>query len=142
MLKQLIGVILVVSWVCVATAAHAGRTYPGQWWLLPEVSHKLALTEQQKQQLDSLFKTNRSKLMALRDTLRQQRLTLEKAMEQEPLDVKQATEHFKELEAARSQLAQERFRYILQVRQIIGPKAFQQLRAFFRQWHHQRESAR
>ena len=136
MWKQWLGVTLVVSFVCMAATAQAGRMYPGQWWRLPEVSQKLALTDQQKQQLDTLFNTNRSRLMALRDTVRLQRRGLEQVMEQEPLDAQQARAHFQKLETARSALAAERFEYILQVRQIIGPKAFQQLRIFFHQWHH------
>ncbi len=135
MLRKLLGVTLVVSWICAAAGAHAEKTYPGQWWRLPNVSQQLALTDQQKQRLDVLFNTNRSKLIALRNTVRQQRLELEKAMEGEPLDVKQAKEHFEKLEAARSDLASERFQYIVQVRQILGAKAFQQLKAFFHHWH-------
>lgn len=136
MWKQLFGVTLVVSCVCMATAAHARRMYPGQWWRLPEVSQQLALTDQQKQQLDTLFNANRSRLMALRDTVRQQRHGLEQIMEQEPLDAQQARALFHKLDAARSALAAERFEYILQVRRIIGAKAFQQLRTFFHRWHH------
>ena len=54
-------------------------------------------------------------------------------MEAEPLDEKAVNRQFARLEKARSQLASERSRFLVEVRKILGHNRFQRLKQIYRQ---------
>lgn len=104
---------------------------PGRWWRLPLVSQRLDLTEDHKRRLDDLFVQNRRKLIDLKSGLERDRLDLEALVDRDPLDENAVMAGFKRLEAARSALAVEKFRYFLEVRKILGVDRFRRLEALY-----------
>jgi hypothetical protein len=119
--------VAVVSFFPVVSRA-AVDSPAGRWWRLPRVAAQLNLSEQEKQQLDSLYLENRKKLIDLKSSLERERLVLEDIMDYEPLNEQQAFEQFRKLNKARSILVEERFRYFLEVRKIIGSDRFKKLK--------------
>lgn len=129
MLKNKLVWILVAVISFFPVVSRAAEDSPaGRWWRLPRVAEQLNLSEQEKQQLDSLYLENRKKLIDLKSSLERERLVLEDIMDYEPLSEQQAFEQFRKLNKVRSILVEERFRYFLEVRKIIGSDRFQKLK--------------
>jgi len=139
--KKLCGILLFILIFFTSTAF--GQKMPsGKWWRSPKASEKLNLSDEEKNQLDEKFLESRRKLIDLKAVVEKERLELDALMDKEPLNERSVMERFKKLEAARANLATERFGFILKVRKIIGFERFQQLKtAFkgFRQKRHQRD---
>lgn len=110
----------------------ADHQFPGKWWYMPEFSENLKISEEQEQQLDALYLENRRKLIELKSDLQKEKLELANLVEQEPLNETAVMEAFQKLDSVRSRLSEEKFRYILGVRKILGQKKFQELQATFK----------
>ncbi len=124
---------LMFLWVAAPSDSRADRLPPGKWWQMPQVSEKLNLSPEQKKTLDELFTNNRSKLSDLRSDLKKGRSELESAMAKDPLDEAAVMEQFKKLEATRTNIATERFQFILQVRKLLGAERFQTLKTLIKE---------
>ncbi|OEU52119.1 MAG: hypothetical protein BA872_06355 [Desulfobacterales bacterium C00003060] len=131
MLKKILGGILVVIWVFSPLVSIGQDIPPGKWWLMPRVSERLDLTNEEKRDLDDLFVNSRRKLIDLKGALERERFELENLIEKETLDETAVMDRFKNLEKARSNLAGERFRFLLQARKILGFERYQRLKNLF-----------
>jgi hypothetical protein len=90
------------------------------------------MSDEEKSKLDDKFFESRLKLVDLKSAVEKERLQLDKLMESETLNEKTVTEQFKKLESARANLSAERFRFVLEVRKILGFERFLQLNTTFR----------
>ncbi|MCD6571566.1 MAG: periplasmic heavy metal sensor [Deltaproteobacteria bacterium] len=135
----LIGITILI-WVISPAISFAEKTPPGKWWRIPRVSEHLNLSDQEKRELDKLYVDNRRKLIELKSILERERFELENLLEQETLDEAAVMEQFKKLEGARANLAIERFRFLLQVRKIIGFERFQRLKMLSRKFRSEKMS--
>jgi hypothetical protein len=133
-----IGLLLFI-WVVLPANSLAQDVPSGKWWRLPRVAERLSLTDDEKGQLESLFVDNRRKLIDLKAGLERERFELENLLEGEELDEAVVMEQFKRLEGARTNLAREHFRFLLEVRKIVGFERFQSLKTFYRLWRQERE---
>jgi Spy/CpxP family protein refolding chaperone len=133
MLKRILGGVLVVIWCLVPVVSSAQELAPGRWWRLPRVAKHLDLSSEEKERLDDLFVHSRRKLIDLKSAVERERFDLENLLEKEQLDEKAVMEQFKRLEKARSDLANERFRTLLEMRKTLGFERYQQLKALFRE---------
>jgi Spy/CpxP family protein refolding chaperone len=132
MLKKTICTLLVLGWLApTIVSAQEAPFGPGRWWRLPQVSQRLDLTEEHRRRLDDLFFQNRRKLIDLRSRLERDRLDLETLMDREPIDEGGVMAQVKRLQATRSELAIEKFRYFLEVRKILGVERFRRLEALY-----------
>ena len=138
MLKKVFISILLLVLMSAPAISSAQKMPPGKWWRMPQLSAELNLTEEQKNQLDKLHLNNRRNLIDLKSTVERERLELGNIIDQQDLDETAAVQQFKKLEAARANLATERFNYFLQVRKTIGYERFQNLKTHFREFRHQR----
>ncbi|NIO05765.1 MAG: periplasmic heavy metal sensor [Proteobacteria bacterium] len=103
------------------------------------MTEQLNLNDEEKGALDELFLDNRRKLIDLKGTMERERLELENVFEKESLDEPAVMAQFKRLEDARANLATERFRFVIEVRKMIGYDRFQSLKAFFTRLCRERE---
>jgi Spy/CpxP family protein refolding chaperone len=121
-----------------------GKDMPsGKWWHIPRVVKQLNLDETQIAQLDDAFYKSRLNLIQLKSNLEREQLELERLIENKTLDENAALEQYQKLEQARVKLGVERFRFVLQIRKIVGYERFQELMAFKRlrhQWQHAPQS--
>jgi Spy/CpxP family protein refolding chaperone len=111
---------------------------PGKWWHVPRLEKQLALSSEEITNLDDLFVNSRRKLIDLKSALQKERFELENLLEKESVDETAVTQQFKKLEKARSNLASERFRFLLEVRKILGLERYQRLRNSFREMRQKR----
>ena len=140
MLRKILGVILVVIWVFAPLVSIAQEIPPGKWWLIPRLSNQLELSNEEKRDLDDLFVNSRRKLIDLKGALERERFELENLLEKETLNEMAVMEQFEKLEKARSDLAGERFRFLLQARKILGFERYQRLKSLFREFRERRHA--
>ena len=112
----------------------------GKWWQLPQVSKELNLKHDEKKELEDLFVENRRKLIGLKGDVERARLDLDVLLDKTPLDDDAVKKQYNLLERARENLARERFRFLLEVRRMLGPDRFGRLKGMFRQLKTQRRT--
>lgn len=105
--------------------------YPGQWWRMPQAAETLNLTDKQKLQLDDLYHADRKNLNQLKDSIENERDRFSAILEEEPLNEAAVMAQFRKLEEARTTLAAEKVRYIIEVRKLLGPQRFQRLKTYY-----------
>jgi Spy/CpxP family protein refolding chaperone len=125
MIKRLL--ILALLMGVAAPWAHAQESYKGRWWRLPAVAEKMQLTETEIRQLDNAFEAARDPMIELKGRVEIEQKKLRALMEQSTLDEKAVLSQHRKQEAARTQLADARFAFLMQVRKIIGPDRFNKL---------------
>ncbi len=131
--------LLLLLWLVLPAATLAQDMPSGKWWRIPRVAEQLNLSDEEKGALDELFLDSRRKLIDLKGAVERERLELEIVFEKESLDEPAVMERFKRLEDARANLATERFRFVLEVRKMIGYDRFQSLKTFFTRLRRGRE---
>jgi len=136
--------ILVVAgllFVLGAGDALAQERLAGQWWYIPEVAAQMKLTKQEQEKLDELYLANRRNLIDQRARMEKERLALEESLEAEPLNEAKIVEQFKRVEMMRSNLADMRFRYYLNLRKILGAERYKQFMQSRQNYRHVDRSA-
>jgi len=120
-----------------------GMNFPHyKFWQLPEVSEKLKLTAEEKSQLESLFFQNKGQMIDLRSMMEKESLNLEQLMSSKALDESAVMNQFKKVQDALTQLGMERFKFVLEVRKILGPDRFEELRGIFKETRMNRQGGR
>ncbi len=131
--KAIVGVVIFVFLSPVYSAFAQGAP-AGRWWRRPKIAKALNLSETEKQRLDDLFVKSRRKLIRLRNRVEEERFELENLIDEETLDRAAILTQFHNLDKARSELAEERFMFLLGVREILGYDRFQRLKEFYRRF--------
>jgi Spy/CpxP family protein refolding chaperone len=133
MFRRVLSCMLLLLFVCLTGTALGQVMLPGKWWRVPQISERLDLSADEKTQIEDLFFQNRRKLLQYKRTLEQEQVALEAMLDRTPLNEATVAEKLKDLEEARTNLATERFRFILEVRKILGLERFQRLKAICRE---------
>jgi len=138
MLKKMLTGVLFMVLIGIPLLAAAQDRPAGKWWRLPRVSKELHLRGDEKNELDDLFIENRRKLIDLKSELERARLDLDALLDKGSLNDDAVQRQYDRLEQARENLARERFRFLLEVRRILGPERFDRLKRMYRQFRVQR----
>jgi Spy/CpxP family protein refolding chaperone len=108
-----------------------GKDMPhGKWWHSPRASKELNLSDEEKSKLDKQFVESRRKMIDLKGSVEREQFELENLLESESLDKAAVMEQFKRLEKARTDLAAERFNFVMYVRETLGFERFQRIKMF------------
>jgi len=100
---------------------------PGRWWMQPDLATQLSLSKKEKKALDNLFSRNRIALIDLRSSLEKERLEMQDILERDPLDEAALFAQQRRVQEKRQKLSDERFKYLLGVRKILGADRFRTL---------------
>ena len=112
-----------------------GQDIPaGKWWYNPKVVQNLNLTQNEIRQLDQLYVDSYRRLIELKNTVEREQFELDTLVSKKTVDDAKVREQFKRLESARTDLADERLRFVIGVREIIGANRFQQLKTSYKKW--------
>ena len=130
-LKGMLMVVPVLLWIFMPMDSLGARMPLSKWWRMPRVAEQLNLNGREKEQLDDLFIQSRRKLIDLRSAVEKERLELGILMDKEKLDEDAVLRQFKKLGQVRANLVSERFRFLLEVRKILGAERFQSLKTLF-----------
>ncbi len=111
-----------------------GLTIPGgKWWRMPKAAKKLELTKAEQKKLDRMFIQNRRRMIDLKRDAAKEKLELEDILDKENFNESACMGRFKKLMDASTELTIERFRFLVEVRNLLGIKRFQLLKANFRE---------
>lgn len=122
----LIIVLILASW------ALAQPMPSGKWWKDPGIAKALDLTSRDVQQLDNLFVQSRRRMIELKNQVEKEQFEYQTLIESKNLDEKAVNRQLQKLEKARSDLNEERSRFVLGVRKILGHTRFQRLQQIYR----------
>ena len=141
MLKKLAPLFLVLCLMLpLAPAAFAQHEYSGKWWNRPLVAQKLALTDEEKAKLDEIYIQSERIRIDLKSEVARQRFELTQVMENADAGEQDILARYKTLEKAQDDLAAERFRFLMEVRTLIGVERFRDLSAMFEEARKNRTS--
>ena len=130
MLKRLLilmTAVLLSASPCPAQQQDGPEIPPGRWWRIPAVTARIGLTPDEISRLDLAFNETSRKLIRLKGEVEAEQFELRTIVERPDLDTEAAMEQNRKLEAARGKLAEERFRFFLTIREIVGYDRFTQL---------------
>jgi Spy/CpxP family protein refolding chaperone len=112
-----------------------GQDIPsGKWWYNQKVVQNLNLTQNEIRQLDQLYVDSYRRLIELKNAVEREQFELDTLVSKKTVDDAKVREQFKRLESARTDLADERLRFVIGVREIIGANRFQQLKTSYKKW--------
>ncbi len=112
----------------------AGMKLPaGKWWRIPRIVQANNITPEEQSQLDSLYVQNRRKMIDLKSVLEKELLELELVFDETSFDADACMDRYRKVQNARTTLALERFKFVVEVRKLLGFERFQQLKERYRQ---------
>ncbi len=118
---------------------HQGMHY-FKWWQSQELSKDLGITAGEKQSLDDLFVKNRNTLIDLKSSLMKARFKLHDMLEKDTADETSMLAQNKVVEEDRLKISNERIKYMLGMRKILGPDRFHRLMTTFHEMRGKRHS--
>ena len=114
------------------TAVEAEEERPtGRWWHNSQVAKFLKLTDGDIDQLEKAFEASRLRMIDLKSKVEAEQFKLQSLVDKPEIDETAIKNQHRNLEAARSALAEEQLDFYVDVRKIIGYdrfKEFQKLR--------------
>jgi len=112
--------------VVIGGSALAGDTR-GRWWHVEEIAGQLQLSADEIQRLDAAYEAARIRMIEIRSQVEIERVKLRSLMEQPNFDENEVMAQHQNQETARRRLSEERFKFLLEVRKIVGHDRFVQL---------------
>lgn len=106
----------------------SGDLPPGRWWADPSVVQQLSLTSDQQKQIETVFQTNREKLIDLNASLQKAELALEPLMDADPPDQAKALPLIDRVAEARAELEKANARMLLGFRAVLSKDQWTRLR--------------
>ena len=139
MLRKTLSAVVLVAMMSMPVITMGMQNVPhGKWWQNPEVSGQMDLTKEEIGNLDKAYLDNRRNLIDLKGKLEKECLELEALFESKELNETEVMKRFGQMENARAQLSAERFRFLLEVRKVIGLERYRTLKTIFDKFRQER----
>lgn len=100
----------------------------GKWWRMPRLAEKIALTDDEKKTLDAMNIEKRRKMIDLTSQIAKEKLELEVLLDADKFDPEACMNRFKNVQDASAATAMERFKFLVEVRQLLGVDRFRELK--------------
>ncbi len=110
-----------------AVPAHGDRGSRGRWWNTPQIAETLQLTESEIQKLDEMYDDATARMIELRGQLKVAKLQLRMLLGRPDFDITEVVIQRQKEKQLYSQIADERFGFLLKTRKLIGHERFNQL---------------
>ena len=138
-LKRTLGMTAVILTVLAMTGpATANGSSKWRWWHNEEIITQLKLTPEETKALDEAYVDARRRMLEVKGRVEAERFKLEEMMSRPEINVAALREQNRQMEAARTELAEVRFDFLLKSREILGYERFQKLTEIQRQWREER----
>lgn len=102
-----------------------------KWWQNPEIAKRLALTEAEKTTLNNLYVEKMKNMIDDKAGQQKNLLLMQQLFEAENFDDTRALSMFKEHQDLITAVATEQFKFIIEVRKLIGVNRFKELKSVF-----------
>jgi Spy/CpxP family protein refolding chaperone len=110
-----------------------------RWWQNDHIITQLNLTADEIKELDGAYVASRQRMIEYKGRVDAERFKLEEMLSRPDLDEAAVREQNRKMESARSDLAEERFDFLLKSREILGYERFQKLIEIQRKWREERK---
>ncbi|CAN2039209.1 Periplasmic heavy metal sensor [Candidatus Magnetomoraceae bacterium gMMP-15] len=100
----------------------------GKWWRMPEIAEQLKLTDAEQIKLDDLFIKSRKSMIDLKADMAKKHLDLQAVVDAKNFNESATMNQFNNLQTVRTKLSSERFKFMIEVRKLLGNDRFQQLK--------------
>ena len=131
MLKRVLPIVFLLTAVFACGDVFSQETVIGKWWHNPMITRRVNLELGERKLLDEKFLETQRRLIALKNGVEREQFELETLIEKEALNEDAVMAQFRRLEKARQDLSSERFRFLLEVRKIMGLQRFQAIKTAF-----------
>jgi Spy/CpxP family protein refolding chaperone len=132
MMKKNMWFILLAISVFLPSALMAQEMMHGKWWMNKTLTDELQLSDTERNTLEEKYMESRRKMIDLKSEVEKQQLELDLLLDQPDANKEQIIAQYDLLENARSQLSKERFRLLIEMRDILGTERYQSLREKYR----------
>jgi len=109
-----------------------------RWWQNDDIITQLNLTADEIKELDGAYVASRQRMIEYKGRVDAERFKLEEMLSRPDFDEAAVREQNRKMESARSDLAEERFDFLLKSREILGYERFQKLIEIQRKWREER----
>jgi Spy/CpxP family protein refolding chaperone len=130
MLKRIVYAMIVLIFFATPVLATAQDMIPGKWWYNPRISKDLNLSDEEKDLLEQNFRESRRNLIDIKSRVAREQFELDNLLEDEKMNEKAVKKQFQKLESERAKLSEERFNFIVKIRNIVGKDRFQKMKMF------------
>jgi Spy/CpxP family protein refolding chaperone len=138
-LKRTLGMVgVAVMVLALAGPAMARDASKWRWWQNDEIVTVLNLSPEETRKLDDAYIEARRRMLEIKGRVEAERFKLEALLSRPEIDADAIRAQNREMEQARTELAAERFDFLLKSRQILGHERFQKLTEIQRQWREER----
>lgn len=131
MLKHCIAGMTLIIVLALAPLAVGQTTPNGKWWKDPVIAKQLNLSADDVKKLDQLFVKSRRNMIDLKNRVEKEQFEYQNLMESKTLDEAAINRQLGRLEQARAALNEERSRFVVGVRKILGRDRFQRLQQIY-----------
>ncbi len=139
MLKRTLGMTVVLFTVlALAVPGIARSSSKWRWWQNDEIVTLLNLSQEEIKELDDAYVESRRRMLEYKGQVEAERFKLEELLSRPEIDATAVREQNRKMESARSDLAAERFDFLLISREVLGYERFQKLTEIQRQWREER----
>ena len=126
LIKKLCLFFLFISLV-VCGQAMAQDVPSGKWWRDPSVVKALELTDAQVNALEKAYEKSRREMIKQKSRVETEQFELQTKFDKKNYDEEAVRSQYQKVEDARKALSNEQFKYIMEVRKIIGYEKYNQL---------------
>ena len=133
MVRKNVWFVLMAVFVLLPSTLMAQEMMHGKWWLNKTLTEKMQLSDSERNTLEEKYMESRRKMIDLKSKMEKQQLELDILLNQADADKAQIIAQFDRLENARSELSKERFRLLIEIRDILGPERYQELKEMYRE---------
>lgn len=128
-MKRLISLALVSSMLLLALPLLAEPGLPpGKWWRRAEVVERLALTSDQQNRLDEVFRLNAKDLIDLKGEMEKRSIDLRSALEQDELNRAEVQRAAARVSEARGKLFEREVMMLVEMRSVLNDQQWARLR--------------
>ena len=132
--RTLVTMVVIVTVLALAGSATAQGSSKWRWWQNDEIITRLNLSPEEIKELDDAYIESRQRMLEIKGRVEAERFKLEELLSRPEIDAAAIRKQNRKMESARSELASERFDFLLKSREILGHERFQKLTEIQRQW--------
>ena len=128
MSNKRLAVLSLISLIFLAKTIWGQELPSDRWWYAQNLAKKLNLTEAEIRELDQLHLASHSKLNKLKSAVEDAEFELDNLLGHKSMLDDEVRIQFERLEEARTNLANERLRFAVRLREIIGDQRLERLK--------------
>ena len=134
--------VVIVTMMAMLGPAMALGSSKWRWWQNDEIITRLNLSTEEIKVLDEAYIESRRRMLAIKGRVEAERFKLESLLSRPEIDAAAIRAQNRKMESTRTELAAERFDFLLKSREVLGHERFQKLTEMQRQWREERRKRR